>query len=114
MSISDAGGSKYVIPLNSATKFGIIYEEGVVEFGTVEEILNAKILPRVICARAGYVGNSESTSVTRHEVLIITGVEKGGMFRRKAGLIRAYSVTKSMEKTLNKDVFGKFTTDPFK
>ena len=84
------------------------------EFSTVEDILNAKILPRVVCARAGYVGNNESMSVTRHEVLIITGVEKGGVFRRKAGAIKAYSVTKNMEKILNKDVFGKFTTDPFK
>ncbi len=113
MSISDIAGNKYVIPLNSATKFGLLYEEGIVEFGTVEEILNAKILPQVVCARTGYVGNNDSSSVSRFEVLIVTGVEKG-RFRRKAGSLKVYSVTKNMDKTLSKEVYGKFTTDPFK
>ena len=113
VSIRDVGGNQYVIPLNSATKFGLLYEGGVTEFGTIEEVLNAKIMPRVVCALTRYVGNSEENSVSRHEVLIVTGVERS-VFRRKSSALKVYSVTKDMHKVLMKEVFGKFTTDPFK
>lgn len=114
ISISDAGGNKYVVPLNSVTKFGLIYELGSKVFDTVEDILNADKLPRVVSVGASYVGNNENSSVARYEVLVVKGVDKTGIFRRKPQTLKVYSITKEKEKSLTKDVFGKFSTDPFK
>ena len=108
-------GNKYKVPLNSATKFGIIYGNGEPKtFNTVDEIMNANPLPKVVCAEASYVGNNEASSVHRHEILAVKEVDKGGRFRFRSSMLKMFSITKNMDKSLAKDVFGKFSTDPFK
>lgn len=114
VSISDVHKNKYAVPLNSSAKFGLIYEQGTQVFGSVEELMNAKPLPRVVSVGTGYVGNTTESSVHRYEVLVLKGVEKGGMFRRKPPILKVFSVTKNIEKSLMKDVYGKFSTNPFR
>lgn len=115
MSISDKDSrNKYVIPLNSATKFGLMYPGSSQTFGTVDDIMNSRPLPRVVCATANYIGNTDESSVTRNEVLVIKSVEKGGRLRRKPTTLKVFSVTKNIEKSLAKEVYGKFTADPYK
>ncbi len=76
--------------------------------------MKASVLPKVVCAQAGYVGDDEASSIHRHEVLVVKEVDTGGRFIRfKSSTLKVYSVTKEMDKVLAKDVFGKFSTDPF-
>ena len=114
VSISDIIGNKYVIPINSAAKFGLIQEQGIRIFSTVEDIMNASVLPQIVAARAGYVGDNNN-SVLRNEILVIQGVVKaGGKFKiGRSAMLKVFSITNNVEKILSKEVFGKFTTDPF-
>lgn len=114
VSIADCGGNKYIIPLNSATKFGLMYTHSTQTFSTVEDLMNARPMPHVVCATANYVGNSEDSSVARNEVLVVRGVEKGARIRRRPDKLKVFSITKAVEKSLTKDVCGKFTADPYK
>ena len=114
MSISDIIGNKYVIPVNSVAKFGLIQEQGIRIYSTVEDIMNASVLPQIVAARAGYVGDNNN-SVLRNEILVIQGVVKaGGKFKiGRSTMLKVFSITNNVEKILSKEVFGKFTTDPF-
>ena len=80
----------------------------------MEDIINTKPLPRVVCATTNYVGNTEESSVVKNEILIIKGVEKGGLLRRRQATLKVFSIIKNSVKTLTKDVYGKFTADPYK
>lgn len=113
VSIKDSSGGKFVVPLNSSAKFGVIYEGGSTVFGTVEDMMNAPSLPRVVSVGTGYVGNTSDSSVCKHELLVVQGLEKTGRFRRKAATLKVFSISKNMEKNLTKEVYGKFSTDPF-
>ena len=98
--------------MNSATKFGLIYKKDSPVFKSVEDIINAAVLPKVVCADATFVGNNEASSVHRYEILAIREVEKASKLRRRPASLKVYSITKNMEKVLTKEVFGKFSTDP--
>lgn len=105
-----------MIPLNSAAKFGLIHESGTRLYNTVEDIMNATVLPKIVAVRAGYVGNDgKASSVIRNEILVVRGMVKAsGRYKiGRATMLKVFSITNNMEKILSKEVFGKFSTDPF-
>ena len=115
VTIKDVHGNKYVIPLNSAAKFGLVQGQGSKVYNTVEDLLNAPSPPVIVAVKAGYVGDDPKTSVAKNEVLIVQGAAKeGGRFKlNRQTMLKTFSITKNEEKLLPKEVFGKFTTEPF-
>ncbi len=116
VSIKDVHGNKYIIPLNSAAKFGLVQNRHEKMYNTVEDLFNAPSLPAIVSVQAGYVGDDPKTSVNKNELLIVHGITKGagGRFKiSRQNFLKVYSITKGEEKLLPKEVFGKFTTEPF-
>ena len=76
--IRDVVNNKYIVPINSATKFGLIYSNPQITdechvFETVDDIINATHLPKVVCALASYQCSDEKASFNRNDVLIVKG-----------------------------------------
>lgn len=74
----DSAKMKYVVPINSASKFGLVYKSssGRTEsdvFETIEDLMLATPLPKIVAAQLAHLGQDESTSVHKNEVLIIKG-----------------------------------------
>ena len=63
MIIRDISGEYYNIPLYSSLRFGLIYDPRNERktLASVNEIINAKPLPKVIVAMEGYDGHSEKS-----------------------------------------------------
>ena len=80
VTIRDSSRSKYVVPINSASKFGLIYKSPNFSethiFETVEDLLLASPLPKIVSALVAHQGQDEHTSVHKSEVLVIKGIEK--------------------------------------
>ena len=78
VTIRDSTRCKYIVPINSASKFGLIYKSKSFSdthvFDTVEELLLASPLPKVVTALVAHQGPDEHTSVHRSEVLVIKGI----------------------------------------
>ena len=104
-----------MIPLNSTTKFGLIQESAIEIFNTVEDIMNASELPKIVTVTALNVGKNDKPSLVKNEILVIRGVVKfGGRFKvGRVSMLKVFSITEQEEKILSKDVVGMFTTDPF-
>ena len=68
------------MPVNSASKFGLIYQSPTLKrsethvFETVEDIILAVPLPKVVFAQLAHQGNDENTSVHKNEVLVVKGI----------------------------------------
>lgn len=78
VTISDSTKSKYVVPINSASKFGLIYQSTTFTseshvFETVDDIILSSPLPKVVSAQVSHQGQDENSSVHKNEVLVIKG-----------------------------------------
>ena len=111
VTIRDISGEHYNIPLYSSLRFGLIYEptNETKTFSSINEILSAKPLPKVVVALEQYDGRSEKTSLSPNDLLVIQSVNKHGI--RKSSL-KAYCVTSSTKKDLQSECAVRFTTDP--
>ena len=67
-----------MVPINSASKFGLIYKSPNFSethtFETVEDLLLASPLPKIVSALVAHQGQDEHTSVHKSEVLVIKGI----------------------------------------
>lgn len=109
----------FVVPINSAVKFGILYNPhdslshalAGFKFATVSEIIATKSLPRVVQATKAYNSRNPNSSVEENEVLVIQGVSRP----KVVGLphLKVYSITRSEHKKLQSQCAGHFTTKPF-
>ena len=111
------GHNTFIVPFNSAARFGIIYRGGTASrgpkvFDTVSEVMAAVPLPKVLCTKCSYYGSDSKSSVGKDEVLIVQGVHKVKLgFGRS--MLKVMSMAKREEKSLPKDCIGQFTTDPY-
>lgn len=110
-------GSRINIPVNSAKKFGILYnpdndlssaKKGY-RFETVSELLHISPLPVVIFARKAFQGSSAESSISENEILLIKKVTK--KFGTKHQL-KVFSLNDKREKFLNPNCAGSFSTRP--
>ncbi|XP_064390595.1 uncharacterized protein LOC135338393 isoform X2 [Halichondria panicea] len=108
--VKDKVGNKYILPLNSACKFGLYYQKGTRYFDTVEDVMKASPLPSVIAAQCSHSSGNEKTSVSRLEILVVKGVSKGRIGRKS--ILNVFSISKRQDKQLTKEIVGRFTTDP--
>jgi len=111
------GHNTFIVPFNSAARFGILYRgtvasRGPERFETVGEVMAAVPLPKVICAKCSYHGSDSRSSVRKDEVLVVHGIHRGKLgFGRS--MLKVMSVAKREEKLLQRDCIGQFTTDPY-
>ena len=80
VTIRDSTKSKYIVPINSASKFGLIYQSPAVKsenhiFETVEDIMLSSPLPKVVYVTVAHQGQDKNSSVHKNEVLIVKGRE---------------------------------------
>ena len=106
-----ANNDTYILPLTAASEFGLAQDrrwnnsEGT-GFETVRDILDAAILPKVVCARKSVRGNNAKSSVEMNEILIIQKVKK------MKKVLKVYSITAGMKKCFSSKCEGLFTTTP--
>jgi len=118
VTIKDASRQQYSVPINSAVRFGLIYnpeKQPAVSstpfiFESVSDIIALKTLPKVVCAMIKYVGDTDRASVSANEVLCITRVHKPKFHGRKS--LEVFSLITNAKKLLALECCGKFSTDP--
>lgn len=106
-----ANNDTYILPLTAVSEFGITHasqwsNSECTEFETIKDILDAAILPRVVCARRSFQGNNAKSSVEINEILIIQKAKKMNK------VLKVYSITAGMKKCLSSKCKGLFTTTP--
>lgn len=114
VSICDITGSHYSIPLYSSLQFGVIYdpENEAMVFSSVNEIINAKPLPKAIVATEQYTGHNKMILFIANEVLLVHSISKrGGGLKRPS--LSVYSISSSTMKDLPGDCVAHFSTAPW-
>ena len=117
---TDAKGMEYSLPLKSSLKLALLYDptngsedtkRGTI-FDTVADLLNAKVLPRVVAATRQFSGGGQESSVDPNEVLVLLGpVGAGGKMASKGKRqLKVHSVTHNVSKTLPENCSCSFTT----
>ena len=102
---------KFKIPISSAVKVGLVPPGGAVVYKSVEDILSAPNLPKVVAVMNKYINAEESLSLRKNEVLLVRGVVKGKFGRGKTAL-RVFSISSYGELVLPKNCNANFSTDP--
>jgi len=118
VTIKDALRQQYSVPLNSAIRFGLVYNPGKQPaisstpfiFESVSDIIALKTLPKVVCAMIKYVGDTDRASVSANEVLCITRVHKPKFHGKKS--LEVFSLITNAKKLLALECCGQFSTDP--
>ena len=107
------------VSTDSCSQFGVIYNphsnltkavNGYI-FESVDDVVRAPQLPRVLCATQSHRSSSPTSSVEEGEVLILEKVEFAP-WSKAASVLTAYSVREGVTKTLQAECGGRFTTDP--
>ena len=101
MSVRDAGGTHYSIPLNSALRFGLLYNPDNnhklavmgYTFENVADIVESKHPPRIIRATKEYNSGNPKSSVAPEETLVIRKV--GRMTMKRKCFIKVFSFLSS-------------------
>ena len=90
MSIQDAGGTHFSIPLNSSIQFGILYSpvgntaqavKGY-SFKTVGELAKYDIPPRIIRATQAFDVSDSKSSIEAEEILIVKKIGRTAIKRK--------------------------------
>ena len=117
VSMVAGGGTRYVVPLNSAIEFGIVYDptsnvqdaiQGFV-FSNAGEIMSTGFLPPIICAQKSYEVSSQDGSVQEGDVLAVHEV-KQKLLRNKC--LSCTDVRTDQRKKLIESCSGDFSTTP--
>ena len=114
--VSDSSKAQYIVPFNSAVRFGIIFNplgnttaatQGY-KFPTVGDITSLGSLPPVICAHASYEVSAADSSVQKNDILIVKEVKS---HRRGRSLI-CIDARSKLKKKLLEPCSGNFSTSP--
>ena len=114
VTICDVSGEHYKIPLYSSLQFGLIYEQRneAKVFASVNEIIKATPLPKVVVALGQYDGRSKESSLAPNDLLVIQSVYNKNGAKNERSSLKAYCVTTNTHKDLQSDCVVRFTTDP--
>ena len=118
ISMIDDKGFLVLVSTDSSTQFGIVYNphkdlNGAVKgysFESVDDVVRATLLPRVLCACETYKSSNPSSSVEAGEVLIVQKVVIG--LQPKTSALTVYNIRDGTTKNLQSDCKGYFSTDP--
>ena len=111
-------GSRCNIPLNSAVRFGILYNpdnnlnnamKGY-RFETVADLLRMLIPPALVIARKAFQGSSAESSTCANEVLLVKKVVSKLLGTKQQ--LKVFSLKENKEKVLNPNCAGNFSTRP--
>lgn len=114
--ISDSNNYSYTIPLNSSLEFGLVYplppgfkqHNAKYHFKTVGDIIQLKLLPKVIRAMQAYRGSSPESSVEQNDLLLVKEVkQKRGL--KTSRLLKCVHAGSGSKKTLPEDCAGCFS-----
>ena len=118
--IQDSNGYQYVVPLNSALQFGIVYKlpkdfkvasNATYHFKSVAEIIQLKVLPKALRATKSYRGSAPENSVEENDLLIVQEVkQKRGI--RTAKYLKCIHVATGSKRSLPEDCTGYFSVRP--
>ncbi len=110
LSVQDQFGAGYAVPMSSASKFGLLYDQSkmpsAANFKAVSDLLLLKNLPHVICAQKCVHGKNRKVEVDEGDVLVVKEKHKKEL--------RCYNLRTSSDVALNKHCEGHFTLDPEK
>ena len=118
ISMMDNTGYLVLVPTDSSTQFGVIFnphadlEKAVrgYTFESVQDVVRATQLPRVMCATQSYKSSSPASSVEEGEVLVVNDAEI--ILESNVAVLTVYSIREGMAKKLQGECKGYFTTDP--
>ena len=91
ISIQDAGGNHFPVPLNTAIQFGLVYDpvgdtkqavKGY-SFKTVRELVDYPTPPKIVRATRKFDSGDSKSSVESEEILIIKNVGRGTVKRKQ-------------------------------
>ncbi len=102
---------KFKVPVSSAAKFGLVPLNGTLTYNSVEDILKAPHLPKVLAVKNRYVNAEENVGLRKNEILLVRGVVKGKFGRGKSAL-HVFSISSYNELVLPKNCDAQFSTDP--
>ena len=110
ITVRDAMGVEYLVPLNSAVKFGILFDaesEAMPQtssqtYAKVGDILALSKVPRVICAQRDVV-KKRKVYVAKGQICIVKGVGRS--------TLRCFSLPQYEDIELGEDFKGHFTAD---
>lgn len=104
-------GQQYNVPINSALKFGLVYEfehiHGSV-FPTVYNIIEAENRPKVVCSQKTYIGSMPDKTVRAGEILAVVNIKSVN----GCTSLTVYSFSCKIEKQLPFFCTASFTTIP--
>lgn len=101
--------SEFKVPVNSALRFGLVHEKTTSLYESVEGLMNAATLPKVVCVLHKYV--DEKFALHKNEILLVKDIMKPKLGRGKS-LLRVFSMSTFKEILLPKDCHTQFSTDP--
>ena len=118
VTIRDEDGVTYSLPLESAMKFGLIYnpssnlDEALsgYEFERVSNIVAASILPKIVRTTKSVRNSDDKSALEEGELLVIQHVHKTILKGRKG--LKVFSLLTKSEKILPDDCCGHFSTKP--
>ena len=117
--VQDSNKYVYTVPLNSALEFGVVYHlppgfkqvDSKYHFKTVSQILQLKVLPKVVRATQSYRGSGPDSSVEQHDLLLLKEVkQKRGL--RTTKVLKCVHAATGIKKTLTDDCAGYFSVRP--
>ena len=105
-------GDQYNVPVYSAAKFGIVYENTKQTFSG--EIMDTVLVPKVVTVRSWFDGKNSKSTLEMTCLLSLKYIRKPSFKHGKSWLkVYCNSVTKSEKKKLLRDCEAEFTTDPY-
>ena len=121
VSMLDALGSCYSIPVNSAVQFGYINPSDRKSrrqtftykcYSKVADLmsLSALEMPRVVCAQETHRSQSRKSSLEENEILLILQIRKSKLSGRR--YLKVYSFLTKSKKNLYPECVAHFTTNP--
>ena len=91
ISIQDAGGTHFTVPLNTAIQFGLVYDpvgdtkqaKKGYSFETAGELADYHTPPKIIRVTRKFDSGDSKSSIEKNEILIIKSVGQATMMQRK-------------------------------
>ena len=113
------GARKVKIPMNSALKFGILYDpenniKGAMSgynFQTANQLMAQMPLPKLVCTCEAFVGPTPEESVEADEVLLLREVQYGSSLEK---FLLCTSLVTGKQKKLPENCVAYFSTNPHK
>ena len=102
MSIQDAGGTNFTVPLNTAIQFGLVYNpvgdtkqamKGY-SFETAGQLADYHIPPTIVRVTRKFDSGDSKSSIETNEILIIKNIGRATLMQRQCVMVRSLLTSK--------------------